>query len=291
MKQVDLHVHSTYSDGTNTPAELIAIASSKNLSAIALTDHDTLDGIPDALKAAGNSEVELIPGVELSTNFNNTEVHIVGLFIDYTNNAINDYLKTQRESRINRNIAICERFCSIGINITYEQMLKLYPDAVITRAHFADYLVKNNYTGDRNEAFDRYLSPGKPCFVNRHKVDPSEAVNIIHQAGGVAVLAHPILYHLGKTQMNELINHVCSASIDGIEAIYSTYKPADEREIRKIAKEHNLLLSGGSDYHGANKPNIQLGTGLGHLFVPYEIKDALYERSLTFRQQPEKYRI
>ena len=112
MKQVDLHVHSTYSDGTNTPSELIAIASSKNLSAIALTDHDTLDGIPDALKAAGNSEVELIPGVELSTNFNNTEVHIVGLFIDYTNNAINDYLKTQRESRINRNIAICERFCS-----------------------------------------------------------------------------------------------------------------------------------------------------------------------------------
>ena len=161
MKQVDLHVHSTYSDGTNTPSELIAIASSKNLSAIALTDHDTLDGIPDALKAAGNSEVELIPGVELSTNFNNTEVHIVGLFIDYTNNAINDYLKTQRESRINRNIAICERFCSIGINITYEQMLKLYPDAVITRAHFADYLVKNHYTGDRNEAFDRYLSPGK----------------------------------------------------------------------------------------------------------------------------------
>ena len=205
MKQVDLHVHSTYSDGTNTPAELIAIASSKNLSAIALTDHDTLDGIPDALKAAGNSEVELIPGVELSTNFNNTEVHIVGLFIDYTNNAINDYLKTQRESRINRNISICERFSSIGINITYEQMLKLYPDAVITRAHFADYLVKNNYTGDRNEAFDRYLSPGKPCFVNRHKVDPSEAVNIIHQAGGVAVLAHPILYHLGKTQMMSLL--------------------------------------------------------------------------------------
>ena len=193
--------------------------------------------------------------------------------------------------RQNRNIAICERFCSIGINITYEQMLKLYPDAVITRAHFADYLVKNHYTGDRNEAFDRYLSPGKPCFVNRHKVDPSEAVSIIHQAGGVAVLAHPILYHLGKAQMNELINHVCCASIDGIEAIYSTYKPADEREIRKIAKEHNLLLSGGSDYHGANKPNIQLGTGLGHLFVPYEIKDALYERSLTFRQQPEKYRI
>ena len=291
MEKVDLHVHSTYSDGTKTPKELIEIAEKEGLSAIALTDHDTLDGIPAALAASDKSPVELIPGVELSTNFDRTEVHIVGLFLDYTNNEINNYLAKQRQSRIDRNIQMCQKFCDIGINITYDKMCELYPDAVITRAHFADYLVKNKYTGDRNEAFDRYLSPGKPCFVNRHKVDPSEAVSIIHQAGGVAVLAHPILYHLGKAQMNELINHVCCASIDGIEAIYSTYKPADEREIRKIAKEHNLLLSGGSDYHGANKPNIQLGTGLGHLFVPYEIKDALYERSLTFRQQPEKYRI
>ena len=142
MKKVDLHVHSTYSDGTNTPKELIKLAENEGLSAIALTDHDTLDGIPDALDAAKNSSVELIPGVELSTNFNNTEVHIVGLFLDHNNKQINDYLIYQRQSRIDRNIQMCEKFCDIGINITYDKMCELYPDAVITRAHFADYLVK-----------------------------------------------------------------------------------------------------------------------------------------------------
>lgn len=279
MKKVDLHVHSTYSDGTNTPAELIELAKEEGLSAIALTDHDTLDGIPDALNAAKNEPVQLIPGVELSTNFNNTEVHIVGLFIDYKNPQINEYLEVQRQSRIDRNIQMCQKFCDIDIEITYEKMCELYPDAVITRAHFADYLVKNKYTGDRNEAFDRYLSPGKPCYVSRHKVDPAQAIDVIHKACGVAILAHPILYHLGKEQMNALLNHVCDAGIDGIEAIYSTYKPADERYIRKLAGERGLLISGGSDYHGANKPNIKLGRGLGHLFIPYEVLENLSKKA------------
>ena len=283
MEKVDLHVHSTYSDGTKTPKELIEIAEKEGLSAIALTDHDTLDGIPAALAASDKSPVELIPGVELSTNFDRTEVHIVGLFLDYTNNEINNYLARQRQSRIDRNIQMCQKFCDIGINITYDKMCELYPDAVITRAHFADYLVKNKYTGDRNEAFDRYLSPGKPCYVSRHKVDPKDAVNIIHAAHGVAVLAHPVLYHLGKEQMNALLDNVCNAGIDGIEAIYSTYKPADERYIRTLAKEHNLLISGGSDYHGDNKPHIQLGRGMGHLFVPSEVLDNLRKRSLSYK--------
>ena len=225
MKKVDLHVHSTYSDGTNTPKELIKLAENEGLSAIALTDHDTLDGIPDALDAAKNSSVELIPGVELSTNFNNTEVHIVGLFLDHNNKQINDYLIYQRQSRIDRNIQMCQKFCDIGINITYDKMCELYP---------------------------------------------------------AAILAHPGLYHLGKDQMNALLEHVCNAGIDGIEAIYSTYKPADERYIRKIAAKHKLLISGGSDYHGANKPNIKLGRGLGHLFVPYEVLEKLSEKASEY---------
>lgn len=282
MEKVDLHVHSTYSDGTKTPKELVELAQNEGLSAIALTDHDTLDGIPDAINAAKNSNIELIPGVELSTSFNNTEIHIVGLFLDYNNTQINDYLTFQRQSRIDRNIQMCRKFCDIGINITYDDMCRLYPDAVITRAHFADYLVKNKYTGDRNEAFDRYLSPGKPCFVNRHKVDPIEAINVIHKAHGVAILAHPILYHLGKNQMNSLLEHVCNAGIDGIEAIYSTYKPADERYVRKLAAEHKLLISGGSDYHGANKPHIKLGRGMGHLFIPYEVLENLSKRAAEY---------
>ena len=144
MEKVDLHVHSTYSDGTKTPKELIEIAEKEGLSAIALTDHDTLDGIPAALAASDKSPVELIPGVELSTNFDRTEVHIVGLFLDYTNNEINNYLAKQRQSRIDRNIQMCQKFCDIGINITYDKMCELYPDAVSQEHILLTILLKIN---------------------------------------------------------------------------------------------------------------------------------------------------
>ena len=168
-------------------------------------------------------------------------------------------------------------------------MLKTYGDAVITRAHFADRLVAIGAVGDRNEAFDRYLGQGKPCFVPRVKVDPAEAIERIHQAGGIAILAHPVLYHLGKAQMNKLLDHMCAAGLDGIEAIYSTYRMGDELSIRRIASERNLLISGGSDYHGKNKPHIQLGTGMGHLFVPYELLDKMKDSMPITNTQKETY--
>lgn len=280
MKQIDLHVHSTCSDGTDSPSALVNKAVETGLAAFALTDHDTTKGVKEALNACAQAyknghEIEVIPGVEISTNFENTEIHIVGLFIDYNDTDFNSFLDNQLSSRDKRNKQVCERFQNIGINITYEDMIKTYGDAVITRAHFADRLVAIGAVGDRNEAFDRYLGQGKPCFVPRAKVDPAEAIEQIHKAGGIAILAHPILYHLGKAQMNKLLGHICAAGLDGIEAIYSTYKMGDELAIRLIASERNLLISGGSDYHGKNKPHIQLGTGMGHLFVPYELIDKM----------------
>lgn len=280
MRQIDLHVHSTFSDGTDTPSVLVDKAAAAGLSAFALTDHDTTKGIGEALSACARKnesgiELEVIPGVEISTNYDKTEIHIVGLFIDYNDKVFNSFLNTQLESRDNRNKQVCECFKKIGINITYEDMISTYGDSVITRAHFADKLVAMGITGDRNEAFDRFLSPGKPCYVPRTKVDPADAITRIHKAGGTAILAHPILYHLGKSQMTKLLDYVCSAGLDGIEAIYSTYKMGDELYIRRIARERNLLISGGSDYHGRNKPHIQLGTGKGHLFVPYELLDKM----------------
>ncbi|MGN0317534.1 MAG: PHP domain-containing protein [Lachnospira sp.] len=279
-KAVDLHVHSNISDGTDSPEVLVQKAVDAGLSAFALTDHDTINGISPALDEArrqrqlGN-QIEVIPGVELSTFFDRTEIHIVGLFIDYDNDALNSFLNEQVESRINRNRKVCELFQNLCINISYEDMLATYPDAVITRAHFADRLVNLGICGDRNEAFDRFLSPSKPCYVNREKVSPKTAIRIIHETGGVAILAHPVLYHLGNEQMNKLLDYVCESGIDGIEAIYSTYKMGDELNIRRIAKERNLLISGGSDYHGNNKPHISLGTGMGHLFIPYEVLENL----------------
>ena len=282
MRAVDLHTHSTFSDGTKSPKELLEIAIEKNLAAIALTDHDTLDGIDEALLACKklneskehesidsltneSHPIELIPGVEVSTHWDKCEVHIVGLFVDQHNKEFLDFLAIQRNSRVNRNIQVCKNFTDIGIPLTYETMLELYPDAVITRAHL----------GDRNEAFDRYLNPGKPAYVSRQKVDPKEAIKYIHGAGGIAILAHPILYHLGDVALNKLVLELKEAGLDGIEALYSTYKPADERQIREIAAKYDLLLSGGSDYHGSNKPHIDLGVGMGKLFIPEEILENL----------------
>lgn len=282
MTQIDLHVHSSYSDGTDTPAELIDLAISKGLSAFALTDHDTTKGIPEALeyckqKNAEGINLEVVPGVEISTHFDRSEIHIVGLYINYEDNELNNFLENQLKSREYRNQQVCENFIKLGYNISYDDMKATYTDSVITRAHFADKLVSMGITKDRNEAFDRFLSPGKPCYVPRIKVDTAEAIRHIHNAGGVAILAHPILYHLGKEQMNKLLDYVCNAGLDGIEAVYSTYKTADELYIKRIAKERSLLISGGSDYHGKNKPNISLGTGMSHLFVPGDILDDIKE--------------
>ena len=232
MDAIDLHVHSTFSDGTLTPSELISRAKQFHLAAMALTDHDTIEGIPEAVQAASEQNLELVPGVELSTFWDEKEIHIVGLFIEYA-------------------------------------------DAVITRAHFADYLLKKGYIKSRNEAFDRYIGSNGPCYVPRKKMPCAEAIRLIKNAGGVPILAHPVLYHLGKEPMNKLMDYLCDSGIVGLEAIYSTYTAGEEIQMKKLAGERGLILSGGSDYHGANKPHIELGIGRGHLFVPYSLLDEI----------------
>ena len=167
-------------------------------------------------------------------------------------------------------------FNLLGIK-SYDEMKKMYEGAVITRANFADYLVRKGYVKSRNEVFDRYLGDSKPCYVPREKMLPEKAIKMIKSVGGVPVLAHPVLYHMGNEQMNKLMDYLCEHGIAGLEAVYSTYTMGDELEMKHIAKERNLLISGGSDYHGANKPDIELGTGRGHLFVPEEILTKIKE--------------
>lgn len=276
MKQIDLHVHSTYSDGTFTPTQLIDEASRIGLAAMALTDHDTVDGIPEAIEAASKKGIELVPGIELSTFYQKKEIHIVGLFIDYTDSAFNKRLLTFKEGREQKNIKMCEKFKELGIEVSYDEMKSMYAGSVITRAHFADYLLKKGIVGDRNEAFDRYIGDNRPCYVDREKITPMEAIDMIHSVGGIAILAHPVLYHLGEAKMHELMDYLCCpGGIQALEAIYSTYKMGDELAMRRLAKEYNILISGGSDFHGANKPHISLGTGMGKLFVPYEVLEKL----------------
>ena len=278
---VDLHVHSTCSDGTFTPEELVDYAIKKGLTAFALTDHDTVSGLDRAINYADSLRhtpvqiPEVIPGIELSTEYQGKDIHMVGLFIDYHQPDFARYLEDFIHSRENRNKKMCALLREHGIDITYEALLAEFPGAVITRAHFARFLLSHGYIQSLKEAFDRYVGDRCPCFVPREKVTPAQAVELILGAGGVPVLAHPILYHMSDDRLEALVAELKSIGLVGIEAIYSTYNTAEERQIRGLASKYGLKISGGSDFHGANKPKIDLGTGWGKLYVPDEVLEKL----------------
>ena len=262
----------------------------KGLTAFALTDHDTVNGLDRAIRyaeelrqaqAASPSDApasqvpEVIPGIELSTEYQGKDIHMVGLFIDYRQPEFAHYLEDFIRSRENRNEKMCALLREHDIDITYEALLAEFPGAVITRAHFARYLLSHGYIQSMKEAFDRYVGDHCPCFVPREKVTPAQAVKLILGAGGVPVLAHPILYHMSDDRLDTLVAELKKIGLVGIEAIYSTYNTAEERQIRGLASKYDLKISGGSDFHGANKPKIDLGTGWGKLYVPDEVLENL----------------
>lgn len=274
MRAIDLHTHSTYSDGTFSVEELIDRAHEKGLAAIALTDHDTVDGIDEAIEYASAQypDLEVIPGVELSTECEGREVHIVGLYIDNHDDEFVSGLKDFIDSRTIRNKKMCKKLTEeAGIPISYEELTKEFPDTVITRAHYAKFMVDRGYVKSRAEVFDRYIGDHCPYYVGREKITPEDAIRSILKAKGVPVFAHPILCRFGDDRLDAFVGKLKEAGLVGIEAIYSTYELRDERQIKELAKKYDLLVSGGSDFHGANKPDIDLGTGCGKLFVPEDL--------------------
>lgn len=270
-QNIDLHVHSTASDGTLTPTELVAAVKEAGLCAFALTDHDTVDGIAEARAAAKAASIELIPGVELSCDYKGKEVHMVGLYLDETNARLCEHLARFRDNRDNRNQKMYQKLNEEGFAISETALREMFPDAVLTRAHVARFLLEHGYIKSIAEAFEKYIGDGCRCHVPREKITPQEGIKLIHHANGKAVLAHPVLYHMSDERLRELISDCVSCGLDGIEALYSTYQPGDEQYIKRLAKEYGLAISGGSDFHGSNKPHIHLGTGTGRLFVPYEL--------------------
>lgn len=277
MLPIDLHVHSNRSDGTYTPGQLVDYALEKGLAAFALTDHDTVDGLDEAISRAAQLRresllvPEVIPGIEFSTEYQGQDVHVVGLYIDHHNLSFRKQLQEFVDSRTARNRKMCRLLREAGVAVSYEALLEEFPDSVITRAHYAKYLLNHGYIQSMKEAFDRYVGDHCPCFVPREKVTPVQAVKLILEAEGIPVLAHPILYHMSDERLDTLTAELKETGLIGIEAVYSTYKPHEERQIRALAKKYDLLLSGGSDFHGSNKPGLDLGTGYGNLFVPYEL--------------------
>lgn len=275
MNIVDLHVHSTKSDGSCTPTQLVDYAVEKGLSAFALTDHDCVDGLDEAIAYAKDKNVEVIPGIELSTEYEGRDIHILGLYIDHKSQAFAAHIQEFIDSRIGRNLKLCENLRNAGIDITYEALLARFPDSVITRSHYARFLLENGYIKSMKEAFDRYIGDRCPCFVPREKVTPFQAVKLILAADGIPVLAHPVLYRMSGHKLEQLVQELKAAGLMGIEAVYSTYTPPEERDMRKLADKYNLLITGGSDFHGTHKPGLDLATGYGKLFIPEEILDAL----------------
>lgn len=290
LPAVDLHVHSNRSDGSFSPTQLVDYAVKKGLAAFALTDHDTVDGLEEAIQYAHNlktidstlcedsivrnkgaSVPEVIPGIEFSTEYQGQDIHIVGLYIDYRDAGFQSQLQAFVDSRITRNRKMCRLLREAGIQITYEDLLAEFPDAVVTRAHYARYMLDHGYIRNMSEAFDRYIGDHCPCFVPREKVTPEDAVRLVLASGGVPVLAHPVLYHMSDDELDRLTARLKECGLIGLEAIYSTYTISDERRMRALAKKYSLLVSGGSDFHGSNKPGLDLGTGYGGLYVPYTV--------------------
>ncbi len=285
MKRIDLHVHSTRSDGTYSPTELVDYAIQKGLAAFALTDHDCVDGLDEAIAYADslrltNPEVpEVIPGVEFSTEYKGSDVHIVGLYIDYKAPKFQKYLVDFVESRTLRNQKMCKLLQEgAGMDISYEALLETFPNCVITRAHYARYMMSKGYVKSISEAFERYIGDHCPYYIPREKVTPAQAIELILSAGGIPVLAHPLLYGMGKARLDALVAELKAAGLLALEAIYSTYSASDEREMRTLAAKYDLCISGGSDFHGDNKPKLDLGTGYGSLYIPYEVLTKLLDK-------------
>ena len=280
---IDLHVHSNHSDGTCSPEELVSLAQTSGVSVFALTDHDTVSGVQKAKEAAvqsatSGSKVTVISGVEISAAYKKKDIHILGLFVDETNPVLLGALEEAVTARDMRNERMAERFCNLGIPLTLEDLRLMNPDTVITRAHFANYLIKHGHVKNSQEAFSRYLGYDAPCFVPREYMQPERAVSLILQAGGLPVLAHPLLYKLPPTELEALLKRLSEAGLKGLEVYYSSNTGFDEQICFGLANRYGLLMTGGTDFHGENKPNLYLGTGRNHnLNIPEQLLEPLYK--------------
>ena len=289
MNIVDLHVHSTKSDGSYTPSELVEHAIEKGLSAFALTDHDTTAGIDEAIAAAAGKPIEVIPGIEFSSEYEGRDIHIIGLYLDYKSDFFQRRLVNFVNGRIMRNQEMCRRLQEHGVAITYEELVSEFPGSVITRAHYARYLLSHGYVKSLKEAFDRYVGDNAPCFVPRKKITPMRAVEIILKAGGIPILAHPILYHMSSARLDKLVASLKEVGLIGIEAIYSTYAPSGGGGGGGGGERYDLCISGGSDFHGSAKPGLDLATGYGRLFIPEEVLVNLKRKHAEMKAHPEAF--
>lgn len=275
MKYIDLHVHSNASDGSFSPTEVVQLAIEADMTAIALTDHDTVSGVAEAIEAAADTDLQIVPGVELSCVYKETEIHILGLYVNHLDSSLKEYLVETAKKRSSRNEEMLAAFRADGFDITMEDLIGDHPMTTITRAHFARALCSKGYVSSPDQAFKKYLDPGCPYYRKRELITPEDSIRAIRSAGGFPVLAHPCQYKFGWKGTEELVSHLKSIGLGGLECYHSSNNQYESGKLRVIADKHALAVTGGSDFHGSAKPDIKIGVGRGGLRVSAEYLDAI----------------
>lgn len=274
-KRCDLHTHSCFSDGTLTPAQLIKLAEETGLAAVALCDHNTVAGLSEFVEAAQGSAVEAVPGIEFSTEYRGTELHILGLFIqEQYYEAVNELLSEALERKKRSNVSLVEKLKEQGLEVTYEAV-EAEAGGTVNRAVISAYLVRHGCCSSMEEAFDRWLNLDRGFYVPPKRPDAFEVIRFLKSIGAVAVLAHPFL-NLDEIQLREFLEQ--AKGLDGIEVYYSKFSREQIALLEQIAAEYGLVCSGGSDFHGSNKPKLCMGTGYGDLEVPIQALEDLKKR-------------
>ena len=274
---IDLHSHSTFSDGSLTPEQLVREAERARISALALTDHDSIIGLERFMAACSKSIVRGVPGVEISVDCNPSDatMHILGYFIDPANAQLNEHINRLRDGRQHRNEEILKRLNAMGLMLNMNEISAFAGENNVGRLHFAQALMARGYVRNTHEAFDKYLARGKSGYANRLRFKPIGGVEMIRQSGGIAVLAHPFTLNLGKQALADCVGKLAQAGLQGIEIYYPQHSPKMVRQYLDLAKQFHLIATGGTDFHGTPMPDIKLGRGFGALNVPNAVLEQL----------------
>ncbi len=273
---IDLHIHTTESDGSLTPSQVVRYAKEKGLKAIAITDHDTIHGNEEAIKEGISAGVEVIPGVEISVDYSPGTMHMLGYFITTEDPILNEKLTLLQDSRADRNPKIIEKLNKLGLSLTYDEVVQVSGGGQVGRPHIAQILMKKGYTKSIKEAFDKYLGKGAPAYLDKFRLSAVEAITMITDAGGIPVLAHPFTLHLKSSdELDALLKKLVNQGLQGLEVYYSEHDGRKTSSYKLLAKRYNLAITGGSDFHGKNMKGIDLGTGRGNLKIPYTVLENL----------------
>ncbi len=275
---IDLHVHTLASDGSDTPADVVRMAAELGLRAVAVTDHDTFAGLPEAIEAGARYGVEVVPGVELSTIYDGVEVHVLGYYMDAGHPRLRAMMARATAERNARNETMVQRLHDAGYPVTMDALHAAFPgQTMLGRPHISEYLMRHGYVASVQDGMKNLLGRGKPFYVARYNIPLEESVETLRAAGGLPVVAHLFKYRYTPEQLTAMVDAAAAAGAVGLEAMYTNYTPEQEQAVRVLAAGRGLLCTGGTDYHGARKPDIALGRGFGNLRVPYALLEGLKE--------------